>query len=261
MTGSQGFPIPDKHYRSSICCWSCSCCFDVGHWYSEETKDFWSAGRHLWFVLRTLGYSSFGSLLKFGSFFFQLVAILPLAIVHTMGNLFTNMSLGKVAVSFTHTIKAMEPFFSVVLSAIFLGEVTFLSLYKFYASYSTGFELWNSFIFLYWMAWQLPTVWVGLSLLPIVGGVALASLTEASFNWYVTITIIWIQVYLNLTIEDKSFCQMPYALFVSLCFSFILYYMLVCVDIIMVTLLLMYLALVCSLQNYNYALFILWYVI
>ena len=76
-------------------------------------------------MLRTLGYSSFGSLLKFGSFFFQLVAILPLAIVHTMGNLFTNMSLGKVAVSFTHTIKAMEPFFSVVLSAIFLGEVTF----------------------------------------------------------------------------------------------------------------------------------------
>jgi drug/metabolite transporter (DMT)-like permease len=74
-------------------------------------------------------------------FFFQLLAIVPLAIVHTMGNLFTNMSLGKVAVSFTHTIKAMEPFFSVVLSAIFLGEVTFLSLYKFCASYSTGFEI------------------------------------------------------------------------------------------------------------------------
>ncbi|WOK92580.1 hypothetical protein Cni_G01271 [Canna indica] len=43
--------------------------------------------------------------------FFQIAAILPLAIVHTMGNLFTNMSLGKVAISFTHTIKAMEPFF------------------------------------------------------------------------------------------------------------------------------------------------------
>jgi solute carrier family 35, member E1 len=52
------------------------------------------------------------------------VAILPLALVHTMGNLFTNLSLGKVAVSFTHTIKAMEPFFSVLLSAIFLGEVS-----------------------------------------------------------------------------------------------------------------------------------------
>eukprot|EP00249_Psilotum_nudum_P010544 c22604_g1_i1 orf=250-1566(-) len=81
----------------------------------------------------------------------QLLAILPLAGVHTLGNLFTNMSLGKVAVSFTHTIKAMEPFFSVILSAIFLQEY--------------------------------PTIWVVLSLFPIVGGVALASLTEASFNW------------------------------------------------------------------------------
>ncbi|MBA0604481.1 hypothetical protein Godav_017138, partial [Gossypium davidsonii] len=80
----------------------------------------------------------------------QLAAILPLAVVHTLGNLFTNMSLGKVAVSFTHTIKAMEPFFSVVLSAMFLGE--------------------------------LPTLWVVASLVPIVGGVALASVTEASFN-------------------------------------------------------------------------------
>jgi len=31
------------------------------------------------------------------------------------GNLFTNMSLRKVAVSFTHTIKAAELFFSVIL--------------------------------------------------------------------------------------------------------------------------------------------------
>ncbi|XP_074315858.1 triose phosphate/phosphate translocator, non-green plastid, chloroplastic-like [Silene latifolia] len=81
----------------------------------------------------------------------QLLAILPLAVVHTLGNLFTNMSLGKVAVSFTHTIKAMEPFFSVLFSVMFMGE--------------------------------RPTPWVVLSLIPIVGGVALASLTEASFNW------------------------------------------------------------------------------
>ncbi|GAB2236227.1 hypothetical protein Droror1_Dr00027966, partial [Drosera rotundifolia] len=52
----------------------------------------------------------------------QFAAILPLAVAHTMGNLLTNISLGKVAVSFTHTIKAMEPFFTVVLSAIFLDE-------------------------------------------------------------------------------------------------------------------------------------------
>lgn len=56
----------------------------------------------------------------------QLAAIFPLAVVHTLGNLFTNMSLGQVSVSFTHTIKAMEPFFSVVLSAMFLGEVRIL---------------------------------------------------------------------------------------------------------------------------------------
>lgn len=65
-------------------------------------------------------------------FFFQLAAILPLALVHTMGNLFTNMSLGRVAVSFTHTIKAMEPFFSVLLSALFLGEVNFNSFFLFF---------------------------------------------------------------------------------------------------------------------------------
>ncbi|XP_058088873.1 phosphoenolpyruvate/phosphate translocator 1, chloroplastic-like [Magnolia sinica] len=81
----------------------------------------------------------------------MVAAIVPVAMVHSLGNLFTNMSLGKVAVSFTHTIKAMEPFFSVLLSSLFLGE--------------------------------LPTLWVVSSLVPIVGGVALASMTEASFNW------------------------------------------------------------------------------
>ncbi|XP_008230576.1 PREDICTED: phosphoenolpyruvate/phosphate translocator 2, chloroplastic isoform X2 [Prunus mume] len=81
----------------------------------------------------------------------QLGAIVPLAVAHTMGNLLTNISLGKVAVSFTHTIKAMEPFFTVLFSALLLAE--------------------------------RPTVWVVSSLVPIVGGVALASFTEASFNW------------------------------------------------------------------------------
>ncbi|XP_042502401.1 phosphoenolpyruvate/phosphate translocator 1, chloroplastic-like [Macadamia integrifolia] len=98
----------------------------------------------------------------------QLLAIMPLALVHSLGNLFTNMSLGKVAVSFTHTIKAMEPFFSVLLSVLFLGET--------------------------------PTVWVLASLVPIVGGVALASLTEASFNW----AGFWSAMASNLTLQSRN---------------------------------------------------------
>ncbi|KAE8726551.1 Phosphoenolpyruvate/phosphate translocator 1 [Hibiscus syriacus] len=98
----------------------------------------------------------------------QLAVILPLAVVHTLGNLFTNMSLGKVAVSFTHTIKAMEPFFSVVLSAMLLGE--------------------------------LPTPWVVGSLVPIVGGVVLASVTEASFNW----AGFWSAMASNLTNQSRN---------------------------------------------------------
>ncbi|CAI9272763.1 unnamed protein product [Lactuca saligna] len=81
----------------------------------------------------------------------QIVPVVMLAVAHTMGNLLTNISLGRVAVSFTHTIKAMEPFFTVLFSALLLSE--------------------------------RPTLWVVSSLVPIVGGVALASFTESSFNW------------------------------------------------------------------------------
>ena len=52
----------------------------------------------------------------------NLKMVLPLAMIHTIGNLLTNISLGKVAVSFTHTIKTMEPFFSVLFSYLFLGR-------------------------------------------------------------------------------------------------------------------------------------------
>ena len=78
-------------------------------------------------------------------------SLLPLATVHTAGNLLTNVSLGKVAVSFTHTVKALEPLFSIGLSTAFFGD--------------------------------LPSRLVLLSLAPIVGGVALASASEATFNW------------------------------------------------------------------------------
>lgn len=75
----------------------------------------------------------------------------PLAVVHTLGNALTNISLGAVAVSFTHTIKALEPMFSVLLSAMFLGEK--------------------------------PTLPVVAALVPIIGGVVLASTSELSFTW------------------------------------------------------------------------------
>lgn len=81
----------------------------------------------------------------------QVVPVLTLGLIHTIGNVLTNISLGKVTVSFTHTIKAMEPFFAVIMSLVFLA--------------------------------QRPTLWVVSSLVPIVSGVALASSTEASFNW------------------------------------------------------------------------------
>jgi len=77
--------------------------------------------------------------------------IYPLAIIHVVGNVLTNVSLGYVAVSFTHTVKAMEPFFSAIFSALFLGDVA-----------------------------PLPVM---LTLIPIVGGVVIASMSEASFNW------------------------------------------------------------------------------
>uniref|UniRef100_J3M4D8 Sugar phosphate transporter domain-containing protein n=2 Tax=Oryza brachyantha TaxID=4533 RepID=J3M4D8_ORYBR len=98
----------------------------------------------------------------------QYAKILPLALVHTMGNVFTNMSLGKVAVSFTHTIKAMEPFFSVLLSVLLLGET--------------------------------PSFLVLGSLVPIVGGVVLASMTEVSFNWIG----FWSAMASNLTNQSRN---------------------------------------------------------
>eukprot|EP00871_Galdieria_phlegrea_P003100 jgi/Galph1/3791/GphlegSOOS_G2461.1 len=79
-------------------------------------------------------------------------SIYPLALSHLIGNVLTNISLRQVAVSFTHTIKAAEPFFSVALSKLFIPGTTYSPL-------------------------------VYLSLIPIVGGVTLASASEVSFNW------------------------------------------------------------------------------
>ena len=60
------------------------------------------------------------------------------------------VSLKYVAVSFTETIKSSAPFFTVIFARLMLGEVT---------------------------SWK-----VNLSLVPVVGGLALCSATELSFN-------------------------------------------------------------------------------
>ncbi|XP_010476089.1 PREDICTED: glucose-6-phosphate/phosphate translocator 2, chloroplastic-like [Camelina sativa] len=76
--------------------------------------------------------------------------LFPVALAHTIGHVAATVSMSKVAVSFTHIIKSSEPAFSVLVSSLFLGE-----------------------------AFPLP---VYLSLLPIIGGCALAAVTELNFN-------------------------------------------------------------------------------
>ncbi|KAL5978344.1 glycerol-3-phosphate O-acyltransferase 2 [Asimina triloba] len=74
----------------------------------------------------------------------------PVALAHTIGHVAATVSMSKVAVSFTHIIKSGEPAFSVLVSRFLLGE-----------------------------RFPLP---VYLSLVPIIGGCALAAVTELNFN-------------------------------------------------------------------------------
>ncbi|KAJ9707784.1 hypothetical protein PVL29_000045 [Vitis rotundifolia] len=80
-----------------------------------------------------------------------LLLLTPVAFCHALGHVMTNVSFASVAVSFTHTIKALEPFFNAAASQFVLGH-------------QIPFALW-------------------LSLAPVVFGVSMASLTELSFNW------------------------------------------------------------------------------
>ncbi|KAF6143761.1 hypothetical protein GIB67_031068 [Kingdonia uniflora] len=77
--------------------------------------------------------------------------LIPVAVCHALGHVTSNISFSAVAVSFTHTIKALEPFFNAGASQFILGQ-------------PIPFTLW-------------------LSLAPVVLGVSMASLTELSFNW------------------------------------------------------------------------------
>lgn len=75
---------------------------------------------------------------------------LQVAVAHTIGHVAATVSMSKVAVSFTHIIKSGEPAFSVLVSRFILGETFPVPVY--------------------------------LSLLPIIGGCALAAVTELNFN-------------------------------------------------------------------------------
>jgi Tpt phosphate/phosphoenolpyruvate translocator len=73
------------------------------------------------------------------------------ASMHAIGHIAANLSFAAVAISLTHTIKTLEPAFNVLLSKAILGTAT------------------------------PPAVMA--TLLPIMGGVALASASDLSFNW------------------------------------------------------------------------------
>lgn len=81
----------------------------------------------------------------------EIKSLLPVTTLHMLTHLGAVVSLGAGAVSFTHIVKAAEPAVSAALSAVFLKSFLPIPVY--------------------------------LSLLPVMGGVALASLTELSFNW------------------------------------------------------------------------------
>ncbi|KAF2285807.1 hypothetical protein GH714_008170 [Hevea brasiliensis] len=76
--------------------------------------------------------------------------LLPVAVAHTIGHVAATVSMSKVAVSFTHIIKSGEPAFSVLVSRLLLGETFPAGVY--------------------------------MSLIPIIGGCALAAVTELNFN-------------------------------------------------------------------------------
>ena len=80
-----------------------------------------------------------------------IIDLAPVALFHTIAHVAACVSFSKMAVSFTHVIKASEPVFSVVFASLFMG-----------AKFSGATYL---------------------SLIPIVGGCSLAAMKEISFAW------------------------------------------------------------------------------
>ena len=77
--------------------------------------------------------------------------ISKVGIYHGAGQMLSIVSMGAGAVSFTHIVKALEPFFSAVVSALVFGK------------------------------WMKPQVYA--TLIPVVGGVSYACMKERSFSW------------------------------------------------------------------------------
>jgi solute carrier family 35 protein E1 len=79
------------------------------------------------------------------------MAVVVVGFWHCTGQLASMVSLGAGPVSFTHIVKALEPFFSAGVSALYFGK------------------------------WMKPQVYA--TLLPVVGGVGYACLKERYFSW------------------------------------------------------------------------------
>ncbi|CAJ1333180.1 unnamed protein product [Effrenium voratum] len=77
--------------------------------------------------------------------------LLGLAVFHWGGMLFSNISVAEVHISFTHTVKAAEPFFTALFTVALLGKK--------------------------------PTIRAWLSLLLVIAGIVVASTAETSFTW------------------------------------------------------------------------------
>jgi solute carrier family 35 protein E1 len=78
-------------------------------------------------------------------------ALAKVGFYHSTGQLATMISMNVGPISFTHIVKALEPFFSAVVSAVVFGE------------------------------WMKPQVYA--TLIPVVGGVAYACAQEKHFSW------------------------------------------------------------------------------